>query len=672
MRVTIILLVCFSLTLPLCSAAVDSQEGGGELWFSCEDMYNCNLTEYHTGEASVGGNINSASPLSPETVFIELPMAPTQTDIALIPDVIKELQVDLRYEDDLIGLTRPDLEVTVIIAQSTTKIEFEGDNNPIDGSSGPYKVESEPINHNGDRLLWPGEEIRILLQFEVDRPGNWQLNLRGSSFMILDVIWSENIESRDIDEPSSDSSPIVTDFDTVHYGALVGDDRDCWTFEVFEHELLKVTFEWEEVPSEIAQNHGRPDLILPDRRMAPTPDLTTEVINGETKVTWLWRALPTGEYDMCIGGKLNSFQPYKWIGLIAFESFGPTSPEEFNYESWEWPGLGMKGDSNNAVELKGESGYMAMILCLAVVVGLMIELRKGSTSKPIRYGVFLPGVFILLIGGVLSPMWSVAEDIQTSNEMTLEELIDSRLDQIWHASHPSTPASSRAIHVGSTMGMLDGETLSLKLNADEAWPLDDGRWQLYIPEMYQLDLESMIFAKVAQKSTTSVSDNLLDSHSRNFILLSARTLVLDLLMLEAMLVVDELPNSNIILFETKMEQSQSIGLVQDPVWGTRPIDIPEDRWRYMQESLYPSLIAIIMLDGDSDDLEFRITADSDIEHEMLYSSHAVMPSEPLIESDYLLIIAGLSLTIIGLLAENNRRKKAKSILISMSESSKWN
>ena len=179
-------------------------------------MYNCNLTEYHTGEASVGGNINSASPLSPETVFIELPMAPTQTDIALIPDVIKELQVDLRYEDDLIGLTRPDLEVTVIIAQSTTKIEFEGDNNPIDGSSGPYKVESEPINHNGDRLLWPGEEIRILLQFEVDRPGNWQLSLRGSSFMNLDVIWSENIDSRDIDEPSSDSSPILTDFDTDH------------------------------------------------------------------------------------------------------------------------------------------------------------------------------------------------------------------------------------------------------------------------------------------------------------------------------------------------------------------------------------------------------------------------------------------------------------------------
>ena len=184
---TVILLLCL-LTSPFASAAINSEEGGGELWFSCDSVDDCTLTEFHTGEESIGGTVNSATPFSPETIFIELPMYPSQNEIALIPDQIDELQVDLRYQDDIAGLTRPDVEVTIIIAQSTTIIDFEGDDNPIDGVSGAHFIENEPLNHGGDRLLWPDEEIRILLQFQVERPGSWQLNLRGSSYMLLDII----------------------------------------------------------------------------------------------------------------------------------------------------------------------------------------------------------------------------------------------------------------------------------------------------------------------------------------------------------------------------------------------------------------------------------------------------------------------------------------------------
>ena len=88
-RVVAILLLCV-IFLPLAKAAIDSEDGGGELWFSCNDVNDCTLTEFHTGEASVGGTVNSASPLSPETIFIELPMYPQQSEIALIPDEIEE------------------------------------------------------------------------------------------------------------------------------------------------------------------------------------------------------------------------------------------------------------------------------------------------------------------------------------------------------------------------------------------------------------------------------------------------------------------------------------------------------------------------------------------------------------------------------------------------------
>ena len=178
------------------------------------------------------------------------------------------MKIDLRYQDDVIGLSRPDLKVTIIIAQSTTVIEFEGDSNPADGMQGPYSVENEPLNHGGDRLLWPEEEIRILLQFEVERPGNWQLNLRGASYMLLDIIWSEDVDSRDVDEPSSYASPRATDLETIHYGALVEDDWDCWTFEVDNHEILRITVEWKKFHRRL--NKRMDDLVgLPDNRMAP-------------------------------------------------------------------------------------------------------------------------------------------------------------------------------------------------------------------------------------------------------------------------------------------------------------------------------------------------------------------------------------------------------------------
>lgn len=670
-RIVALAFLCL-LCSPIVSAAIDSETGGGELWFSCNDVNDCSLTEFHTGEESIGGTVNSATPFSPEIVFIELPMHPTQDEIALIPDQIDELQVDLRYQDDIAGLSRPDVKVTIIIAQSTTVIEFEGDDNPINGASGPHFIENEPLDNGGDRLLWPEEEIRILLEFEVDRPGTWQLNLRGASYLLLDIIWSEDVDSRNIDEPSSDGSPRPTDLETNHYGALVEDDRDCWEFDVDDHELLRITFVWEEVPSEIEQSHGQPDLILPDRRLAPTPELETEVINGETRMTWQWRALPTGDYNLCIGGKLNSFQPYQWAGIIAFEGIGPTSPEEFDYSSWEWEGLGMKADDSGAKELNAASGLMVLVLSLALLVGFAIEIKEDTTSKAIRFGIFVPGVLVLILGGLISPLWAIAGEMNSSDDMSLDELIDTRLDQLWHASHPGTPASSRAMHVGATFGMLDGETLSVRLEADAAWALDDGRWQLHIPEIYQLNLENLIFAKVAQKSSSQPIDDMLDAHSRTFILLSARTLILDLLMLEALLVVDELPQSNVINFNTEMVKSGSLGLVQDPAWGTRPMDIPEGRWRLMQDNLYPSLISITMLDGVKDDLDFRVQFSTDIDHGLLYSTDSVNPSAPLLESQYIWVIGGITLSIIGIGLENKRRRNAKQMLEQMTSGTIWN
>ena len=58
-KVTVLLLII--LCVPNVSAAIDSQDGGGELWFSCNDINDCSLTEFHTGEESISGSVNSAT-----------------------------------------------------------------------------------------------------------------------------------------------------------------------------------------------------------------------------------------------------------------------------------------------------------------------------------------------------------------------------------------------------------------------------------------------------------------------------------------------------------------------------------------------------------------------------------------------------------------------------------
>ena len=79
--------------------------------------------------------------------------------------------------------------------------------------------------------------------------------------------------------------------------------------------------------------------------------------------------------------------------------------------------------------------------------------------------------------------------------------------------------------------------------------------------------------------------------------------MLDILMLEALLVVDDLPSSNIILFQTEMVESRNL-VDSEPAWGTSRDVLKAGR--LMQENLYPNMISIILLDGIKDDLNSRL------------------------------------------------------------------
>jgi len=671
MKGQISLFLLFLLVAPIASASIDVGEDGGDLWLSCHSLENCELTEVPIGEESIGDQVSTASPFSPTRVILEFPMFPAQDKVALIPDVIREIEIDLRYQDDVVGVSRPDLRLTLIIDDKTKVIDFEGDSNPLDGIDGPHRVEDEPLNLDGERLLWPGEVVKVLLEFELERPGNWELHLRGSSLVGLDIIWAEDMAGRDVDEPSTDASPRSTEFETNHYGALVEDDRDCWSFEIGEHEIMRVIFDWEGVPEEISQSHGQPDLILPDRRMAPSPAVQTTQDDDGTRIIWQWRALPTGTHTMCIGGKLDAFQPYNWAGMIAFEGIGPITPDDFTGEAVHVTNLSIVGSESNSEPLEASSGAMILILSMAMLLGLFFEMRLDTTSSSIRYGLFIPGVLVLLAGGIISPMWAMSGQAQDSDEMNLDELLDNRLNQLWHASHPSTPASTRALHVGTTMGMLDGETLQLRIEVDYALPLDDGRWQLHVPAIDEIELDRLIFTKLADKGSSTASGSNLDEHSKSFILTSGRSLMLDMIMLQALLVVDELPDSNIVHLDIEMVASPALGGVQNPAWATRPASITENQWRVMQDILTPVKMAVTILDDDIDALHILVEHDTFIPHSNLITVEGVNPVATLVPNQYMWVICGLGLAVGAIILESKRRRRAKDLLTDWFGENNW-
>ena len=146
--------------------------------------------------------------------------------------------------------------------------------------------------------------------FEVDTPGDWEFGLQAASYIQFEVEWSADIESANQDEPSSESSPISTDVDTEHHGALVFDDVDCWSVTLTDHEILKVFTQWDEVPDQIEQLPRRWELKKSNGNLAPYPEDEITIVDGGTRITSTWRNIPSGETELCLRGVENRFQSY--------------------------------------------------------------------------------------------------------------------------------------------------------------------------------------------------------------------------------------------------------------------------------------------------------------------------------------------------------------------------
>ena len=200
-----------------------------------------------------------------------------------------------------------------------------------------------------------------------------------------------------MDEPSSKSRPVSTDFEDVHRGALVGDDHDCWAFEVQTHEVLRLLVEWTLVPIEIEQPHPIPDLITAAGRLSPNPDVVIDDDGESLRITYRWRALPTGDYTLCMHGSPDKIQPYMWTGAFGYESTGPSDPSGFTAASYYPQGAAHVGNVEDPMTLS-DQGFGMLFVSLAMLGLFVVVAFRPTTAYTVRFGLFVPGVLMLLAG----------------------------------------------------------------------------------------------------------------------------------------------------------------------------------------------------------------------------------------------------------------------------------
>jgi len=668
-----ILLFCLLFTsfIPIVSAGLTDSENGGKLFLACDDVDNCSLSSTAaTGEDMISQDI-MATPGQSKQVTLEFEMHPMQRELALLPSLLDEMVIDLRLREDVSGWTRPELDISLIIGNSVTDWNFPAQNIPSQTVNEPYRMSDEPLDLQNERLLWAGQNVRLRLTFTIERPSTWELHLWGDSFLEMTIPWSENIEEANVDEPSGDINPVETEFETVHYGALVENDRDCWQFDVEEHELLKIILIWDSVPIEIEQSHGLPDLITPNGRLTGQPEIIISEDDDETRISYRWRALPIGQYNFCIGGKAGAFQPYQWAGLLGFEGSGPIEPESFESESYYPAGSAIIDDSASMINLQ-RSESPILIISILSFLGFGFGALRLTTSAAVRFGLFTPGVILLLFGGIISPVWALADEVQLEGEISFDEMVDMRLQQLWDVSYPGVPQQTLVEHTGSTWGMLNGENFKLRLEIEEAYLLPDGRYQLLVPELQSFRMDKAIFSQVAKGGTQTTDEGMLEQQTVRFILLSGRSLLLDFLMLEALMVVDEEPTSSIFHLDVDMVKTSSTGAVTVPAWGTRPSFISENDWSQLQYSLFPERISVTLCDCELDLLDVRFEPSNRFVLADIPDAVLIRSASGITDSSIYAAGIGFVLCLIASRIEFVRIKSAGELAQTMFAQSKWN
>ena len=610
---------------------------------------DCSLSEDAVGDAMLIGEERDANPLQPVTISLEFPMRPDQTSVTLLPGFMESMIIDFRIQEDGTGVTRPDLDVELILGPSTNSWTLSAPS-ASPGNQNPYVLENEELEITNGRILAPLDEVLLRISFEINQPVTWELHLAGDSNIELPIEWSIDAQAANTDEPTSLTEPrSITLIGATTFGGLMDSDVDCFRFELDEHlSTLTVTISWDATPLEVEQAHIVPELWDEDGDSEDTPEIRTRFEGDIVVNEFRWAEPNSGEHTLCWTGKEDHFQTYSFIGSQSMLGVGSTTPAEFTGEATWDAGTSQVGQVEKSSETDGAGLFTMAVAAIGIFVAIVAYLMPLSSPWLPRF--MLPlSMILLLFGGIISPAVSISNESPNPGEMTFDELLEQRLDRVYQGVINDDEGEFGPQWYGGFLGMAPGERLQLMLTIESVHPLGDGRWQIVVEELDGVDLDRWVFGKL--------NDGRLSTDNEvSFILRSGRLLALDLLLLEALLIVDEEPRGDVLHIDWQMVADSGRGSLSAPAWTSRPDSMSADEWLQVTEAVKPELLSVSFCDCGIDAMELSIRPN------ILYANDLIAPggiqsSNGLIPYDFWVAWLGLLVLVSAGFVEKERREK---------------
>ena len=652
-RVGLVALTLFLLSMvPI--AIADLSTEGQTLNLVCSND-DCSLSNNAVGDSILSEEERDANPLQPVTVTLEFPMRPDQTSVSLLPSVVESMIFDFRIQEDGVGVARPDLYIELILGPSTNSwmISAPGPSS-APGNQEPYTLENEDLDISNGRILSPLDEVLLRISFDIDQPVTWELHLAGNSNVVLPIEWSIDAEAANVDEPTSLSEPrSISLIGSTTFGGLMSSDVDCYQFDVDEQlSVLTVTVSWEATPLEVEQSNTIPEFWDAQGRSEEAPEIRTRY-EGEIVVNeFRWSEPAGGEHTLCWTGIENHYQSYSFIGSQSILGVGSTTPEDFSGEATWDAGTSQVGQLDQATETSGAGIFTMGIAAIGIFVAIIGYLMPLSSPWLPRF--MLPmAIILLLLGGIISPAVSISNESPNPGEMTFDELLEQRLDRIYQGVINDDEGEFGPQWYGGFLGVSAGERLQLMLTIDAIHPIGDGRWQIEAAELDGIDLDRWVFGKLNDGRLSA------DNEIR-FILRSGRLLALDLLLLEALLIVDEKPRGDVLHIDWQMVSDPGLGSLSSPAWASRPDTVTADDWNQVTEAVKPELLSVSFCDCGIDAMELSIRS-NDVYGNDLITPGGIQSSNGLIPHDFWVAVLGLTVLICAGFVEKERRNQGMAL-----------
>ena len=616
---------------------------------------DCSLSTQAVGDTVLSEEERDANLVQPVTVTLEFPMRPDQTSVSLIPTVVESMVFDFRIQEDGVGVARPDLYIELILGPSTNSwtISAPSPSSPT-GNQDPYVLENQELDITNGRILSPLDQVLLRVSFDIDQPVTWELHLAGDSSIVLPIEWSIDADAANVDEPTSLTEPrSITLVGATTFGGLMGSDVDCYKFDVDEQlSTLTVTVSWAATPLEVEQSHTIPEFMDAQGRSEDTPEIRTRYEGDIVVNEYRWSEPEGGEHTLCWTGMEDHYQSYSFIGSQSILGVGSTTPEEFSGEATWDSGASQVGQLDKSTDTSGAGVFTMGMAALGIFVAIVGYLMPLSSPWLPRF--MLPmAIILLLFGGIVSPAVSISNESPNPGEMTFDELLDERVDRIYQGIINDDEGQFGPQWYGGFMGVAAGERLQLMLTIESAHPLGDGRWQVKVSELDGVDLDRLVFGKLNEGRLSAENEV-------RFILRTGRLLALDLLLLEALLIVDEEPRGNVLHIDWQMVSDPGMGSLNSPAWISRPDTVTSSDWKQVIEAVKPELFSVSFCDCGIDAMELSIRS-SDVYANDLITPGGIESSNGLIPHDFWVAVLGLVVLVCAGFVEKERREKGMAL-----------